>query len=112
MNINAGNDSFSGTAYDDVIYGGLLRDGAEGGAGDDFVSGDLGSDTLDGDSGRDILFGGAGDDDLDGGMGRDSLWGGEGDDTFYFQLHYGKDVIKGDASCCQEMSVPPTASSG
>jgi len=62
-----------GTAGDDTLTGGDLRDKLWGYAG---------SDTLSGNAGNDQLRGGAGDDALDGGAGADRLWGGAGTDTY------------------------------
>jgi len=62
--IPAGQDSLSGGAGDDVVYGNQ---------GDDLLAGGSGDDTLYGGQDADRLTGGAGDDILYGGLGGDSL---------------------------------------
>ncbi len=83
-------DSWTGTAGDDVFFGGVGDDIANGlngsdylsgGAGDDVLNGAGGADTLLGDAGNDSLNGGAGDDTLMGGAGNDALNGGAGTDS-------------------------------
>lgn len=84
---------FTGSANDDVVYGGDQADTlvlgagddyAEGGLGADNMSGGAGSDTLWGDEGNDTIDGGAGNDHITGGAGQDLLTGGAGADIFYF----------------------------
>jgi len=97
-----GNDSWTGTEFDDTARGGKGRDIFDGADGDDLIlgqggkdilSGGKGSDTLKGgggkdeligDQGRDTLKGGGGDDMLNGGAGSDALIGGKGADQFVF----------------------------
>ena len=62
----AGNDTLSGTATSDLIFGGP------------------GNDKLSGRGGRDDLYGGTGNDVLNGGPGKDKLIGGKGTDTCIF----------------------------
>ncbi len=85
-----GNDSWTGTAFNDVARGGggadMLdgaggRDRLKGGGGRDALSGGKGNDRLDGGKGSDSLKGGNGKDFLDGGIGKDKLFGGKGNDT-------------------------------
>ncbi|MBK8455941.1 MAG: cadherin-like domain-containing protein [Phyllobacteriaceae bacterium] len=66
---HGGNDSVSGSAFDDSIFAG---------DGDDFVDGNAGGDRIYGGSGNDFLFGEDGDDDLYGNTGDDSISGGAG----------------------------------
>ncbi|NRB66717.1 MAG: VWA domain-containing protein, partial [Vibrio sp.] len=80
----------------DVSRDGDQDDTLTGGAGDDILFGQGGDDTLDGGAGNDILFGGAGDDTLIGGLGSDILSGGDGEDEFVWHdgdLDGGTDVI-------------------
>ncbi len=97
---SAGDDTFTGGDFDDVIYGNLgndiLRGGAGndviyGGKGDNFLVGGADDDQLFGSSGRDTLYGEDGDDHLFGAKGRDHLYGGADADTFVF-------VKKGDSA--------------
>jgi Ca2+-binding RTX toxin-like protein len=75
-----GKNKYTGTRYDDEIYGNGGDDELHGGRGIDFVIGGDGKDKLWGDEGDDQLFGEAGDDTLEGGSGADSLDGGSGKD--------------------------------
>jgi Ca2+-binding RTX toxin-like protein len=78
-----GNDTISGGAGADVIYGddnsAAAVDGIE--TGNDSLLGDAGADTLYGGLGNDSLFGGADNDTLYGGSGADYLNGGSGTNT-------------------------------
>ena len=62
--LTAGNDTFTGNATDETIFG------------------LAGNDTINGAAGVDTLYGGLGDDTLDGGVGNDLLVGGAGNDTY------------------------------
>ena len=86
----AGNDTITGTMFDDVITGGDGNDTITGLDGDDVlrgnegnntITGGEGDDTITGGSGSDTLTGSAGNDFLDGGTGIDTISGGEGDDN-------------------------------
>ena len=70
---NGGNDSITGTAGQDMLYGGAGQDTLTGLAGADLLYGGLGNDSLLGDDGDDWLFGGAGNDTLNGGAGIDEV---------------------------------------
>jgi len=70
-----GNETISGTGYDDFLLGGK------------------GNDTILGNEGNDRIFGMAGKDNIDGGTGNDLLMGGHGRDTFVFAPGTGQDVI-------------------
>ncbi|RAH98953.1 hypothetical protein DLJ53_25320 [Acuticoccus sediminis] len=77
---SAGNDNYTGTPYDDTIYGNDGRDVILGGNGDDVIYGGDGIDVLVGSAGDDTLYGEEGNDKLRGRWGDDVLHGGEGDD--------------------------------
>jgi len=115
--ILAGNDTLTGTAFDDylmgfdghdVLFGGAGADTLIGGEGNDHIygqsaaggadgadslSGGNGSDYLQGNAGNDTLDGGAGSDRLNGGSGNDLIMGGAGSDTVNGNL--GDDTIQG-----------------
>jgi len=119
MTIMAGNDTVTGTSFDDylmgfgghdVLIGGAGADILDGGDGNDHLygqssaggpdgndalSGGNGSDYLQGNAGDDFLEGGAGSDRMYGGSGNDRLWGDDGNDTINGNL--GNDNIQGDA---------------
>lgn len=65
ISLTTGNDNFTGTADDEVIFALAGNDTVDGGAGDDTISGGDGADTLTGGAGADILLGGAGFDSAD-----------------------------------------------
>lgn len=71
----AGNDTQTGSASHDAMYGFGGNDTLVGGAGNDSLYGSLGNDTLIGGAGNDVLFGD---------VGKDVLIGGAGKDTFFF----------------------------
>ena len=85
----AGNDTITGTAFDDIVTSGDGNDTVTGLAGDDIltagdgnntVTGGLGDDTITAGTGSDTLTGSEGNDFIDGGTGIDTLSGGPGDD--------------------------------
>jgi Ca2+-binding RTX toxin-like protein len=80
----AGDDTLSGTAFNDDIAAGFNpgNDTFNGGDGDDALEDDLGNDTLNGGSGIDWLQGGRGTDTFDGGE------GGDDTDTLSFNNAY------------------------
>jgi Ca2+-binding RTX toxin-like protein len=108
-----GNDTITGTAFDDFIAGGGGRDIIRGGAGNDAIDGGASDDDLFGEEGNDIIFGGvgaspaagvgcilrtsygastgryyftkggSGDDSIWGGMDRDCINAGSGEDVVY-----------------------------
>ena len=112
-----GNDSLTGTPFDDylegfnghdVLNGGAGADTLIGGEGNDHLygqsvnggpddadslSGGNGSDYLQGNAGNDTLDGGAGSDRMNGGAGNDLIMGGAGNDTANGNL--GDDTIQG-----------------
>ncbi|MDC0832346.1 calcium-binding protein [Geitlerinema sp. CS-897] len=88
---NQGNDTFNMGDGDDVAVGGADADELNGEAGDDILNGNRGNDIVNGGDGNDllnggadddVLIGGAGQDTLSGDLGRDFLTGGTNSDTF------------------------------
>jgi Ca2+-binding RTX toxin-like protein len=73
----------SGTAGDDLLYGGTGNEALMAKGGNDYLFGDTGDDVLKAASGNDILQGGSGDDAMHAGSGRNLLDGGSGDDLIY-----------------------------
>jgi Ca2+-binding RTX toxin-like protein len=65
----AGNDTITGSAFNDSLFGEDGDDVINGGAGSDLLDGGLGNDDLDGGADDDVLTGGLGDDNVDGGAG-------------------------------------------
>ncbi|MGB6170136.1 MAG: calcium-binding protein [Geitlerinemataceae cyanobacterium] len=93
---SGGNDSFVGTAGNDVpIVGNAGNDTFTMGDGADVAVGGRDSDKLNGDAGNDILNGNAGNDRVDGGDGNDTLNGGRDNDIIIGGL--GNDLMSGDA---------------
>lgn len=93
--LDDGPNNYTGTNYNDIIYGMGGADTLSGdpyqGAADDVLHGGAGNDILYGGRGRDFLYGGADNDVLDGGNGADFLSGGPGADVLggeYGQLTY------------------------
>jgi len=78
------NDTLSGTANQDRIWGGIGNDLINGGQQNDSLYGEAGNDRLYGSSGSDYLSGGVGDDRLYGAWGNDIFRGGSGKDAFVF----------------------------
>ena len=75
INGGGGNDTITGTRFNDTINGGVGDDTLTGSAGNDRLSGGLGMDTLSGSAGNDNLSGPGNDnaqDRLNGGTGTDS----------------------------------------
>jgi Ca2+-binding RTX toxin-like protein len=71
-------NTLTGSAGPDKLYGHSLNDVLYGGAGDDELYGADGDDQLNGGEGHDQIFGSYGDNILDGGPGSDQLFGGDG----------------------------------
>jgi Ca2+-binding RTX toxin-like protein len=84
-----GDDTVTGSAQDDLIWGDAGNDRLNGNAGSDHLWGGDGNDTLSGDAGNDVLDGGAGNDTLLGGNGNDILDGGAGNDLLRGNEHWG-----------------------
>ncbi len=83
---------FTGSVFDDTLFGTLLDDQIDGLDGNDYLFGNDGNDTmlgftgndaLDGWNGNDLLAGEDGDDLLMGHVGNDTLDGGNGNDALY-----------------------------
>jgi RTX calcium-binding nonapeptide repeat (4 copies) len=101
INGNAGNDTITGTAFDDTINGGDGNDTITGGAGNDTLNGGLGIDTVSGSDGNDNLVGPSNDgssDSLDGGLGTDTCQGPAPDPDTH--------------ASCENTSTPPPAGPG
>ncbi|WP_292931269.1 hypothetical protein [Novosphingobium sp. PASSN1] len=79
-----GNDTITGGAGDNRLWGD---------AGQDRISGGDGNDRLFGGTARDFLLGQGGNDRLDGGIGRDYMAGGAGDDTYFVDAS-GDDIFE------------------
>lgn len=79
-----GDDQITGGDRDDYLDGGSGNDGLDGGQGDDYLFGGTGNDRLLGGDGNDLLVGGAGNDYLEGGQG----W-----DVYYFEGHWGRNIV-------------------
>jgi len=76
----------TGNALDNTISGGAGKDILYGANGDDFIDGGVNADKLYGQNGNDTLWGGAG---------NDTLYGSDGADVFLYRSGEGKDVISG-----------------
>jgi Ca2+-binding RTX toxin-like protein len=74
-------ENTSGTAGNDVFWGGAATDRLSGGLGNDQLKGGGGADTLNGGGGKDQLWGG---------LGKDTLTGGAGNDVFVFDTKLSK----------------------
>ena len=93
VTLDGGNNTFSGTAAADTVYGGDGADTLFGGLSNDHLYGQAGDDLLRGGAGDDSLFGGAGADMLSGGDGADTLFGGAGKDVFVIRAGDGADIV-------------------
>lgn len=74
----AGDDTITGSNYNDILKGGEGRDTIVGGLGDD------------------TIYGGASDDVITGGLGDDKIYGGAGSNTIYFNKGDGHDIVYSD----------------
>jgi Ca2+-binding RTX toxin-like protein len=99
---DAGNDSLDGGDDTDALWGGTGDDTLIGGNGGDNLQGEVGNDRLYGGAGVDWLFGGDGEDRLEGGTETDALFGGFGNDSLYgdnggdnLDGSYGNDLLYG-----------------
>ncbi|MFM9977003.1 MAG: calcium-binding protein [Sphingomonadaceae bacterium] len=100
--IGSGADnSYTGTAFADWLYGNGGVDTLKGGGGNDHIWGDdrfdpivSGDDVIEGGAGNDRIDAGPGNDEVDGGTYNDTISGGDGNDTL--KGGTGNDVISGD----------------
>jgi len=90
---NAQANALYGNNGNDVLSGGTGRDSLWGQGNADKIFGEGGNDILRGGKGRDVLKGGNGRDTLQGDVGNDRLTGGLKADTFVFNSGHGRDVI-------------------
>lgn len=90
----AGDDSLTGTAVSEFLFGEIGNDSLTAGDGNDALYGGQGNDSLEGSTGNDVLYGEAGNDTLVGGLGTDTLVGLEGADTYRFTAGDGPDRIE------------------
>ena len=74
---------WTGSVFDDKLYGYEGNDTIYGRDGNDYIVGGEGNDAMFGDNGEDTLFGESGDDIIYGGDGNDTLWGREGNDIIH-----------------------------
>jgi len=86
-----GNDSITGSRFDDELLLGDGNDEGIGGDGNDVIRGGVGNDKMFGQGGADRLEGGEGDDLMHGGDGADVMVGGIGNDTYY--VHSADDQV-------------------
>ena len=69
-----GNDTITGSNFDDIIWAGVGNDTVVGNDGNDVIVGDLGSDSLSGGAGNDQIYADNTDSFIDGGSGFDALY--------------------------------------
>lgn len=81
LGTNSANDTLTGSANRDVMYGRGGVDQLMGQGGNDEMYGGPGGDRLSGGVGNDEMYGGSGNDTLNGDSGVDRLYGGSGGDT-------------------------------
>jgi Ca2+-binding RTX toxin-like protein len=71
---DGGNDTITGSAFDDIIWAGSGNDTVSGGDGNDVIVGDIGADSISGGNGNDSLYVDASDTFIDGGAGHDAAY--------------------------------------
>jgi Ca2+-binding RTX toxin-like protein len=71
---DGGNDTITGSAFDDIIWSGSGNDTVSGGDGNDVIVGDVGADSISGGNGNDSLYVDASDTFIDGGAGFDAAY--------------------------------------
>ncbi|MEL7232609.1 MAG: hypothetical protein AAGJ85_08885, partial [Pseudomonadota bacterium] len=86
-------ERINGSFFDDTITGDANENRLFGLGGNDTLNGEGGDDWLYGSAGMDILNGGEGFDRFFGGNGADTMTGGGGRDVFYFGFSDGTDTI-------------------
>ncbi|MEI7473596.1 MAG: calcium-binding protein [bacterium] len=105
----AGNDTITGSAFNEVIYGNAGNDTIDSPFSNDTIYGGDGNDIITssyfyndyfkviyGESGNDTIASGGGNDTISGGAGNDVINGGNGNDTYLFGTGDGNDIIKDD----------------
>lgn len=91
-NGTTGDDTYTGTEFDDYINGLLGNDTLYGVGGNDTIVGSYGTDSLYGGGGNDVLEGGRDADFIDGGRGSDTMW------CYYAGASVLADLLKGTIS--------------
>lgn len=95
-----GGETFGGSAFNDLLYGGSSGDVISGGSGSDIITGDGGADAISGGDGEDFIYGENGNDTIHGGDGNDKIYG-EGPSIYWWNNNdvlYGEggdDIIEG-----------------
>ena len=89
----SGNDTLTGTVYNDSLFGLDGDDLLDGNSGNDSLNGGAGDDLISGQEGDDFLLGGSGNDSMRGNAGDDEIEGEAGKDSYYYNLGDGNDVI-------------------
>jgi ELWxxDGT repeat protein len=69
-----GNDTVTGSNFDDFLWGGVGNDTLAGGGGNDLLFGDLGADSFSGGAGNDTIYADSTDTLISGGAGNDALY--------------------------------------
>jgi Ca2+-binding RTX toxin-like protein len=95
LTAKGGSDYLFGDAGNDLLKGGGGNDVLQGGAGSDVLRGGKGQNVLDGGAGDDLIFGGAGSAFILGGAGNDTLRVGSGNDAIGFNSGDGMDTVYG-----------------
>jgi Ca2+-binding RTX toxin-like protein len=95
LTAKGGNDYLFGDVGNDLLKGGGGNDVLQGGAGSDVLRGGKGQNVLDGGAGNDLIFGGAGSAFIAGGAGNDILRVGNGNDVIAFNAGDGMDTVYG-----------------
>jgi Ca2+-binding RTX toxin-like protein len=93
---HAGNDSVTGSAFDDSLFAGDGNDVVAGGNGNDRIYGGKGADTLNGNNGDDDIYGNSGNDAINAGAGTNRVNAGTGFDTLYLDGTSAEYTISGD----------------
>jgi Ca2+-binding RTX toxin-like protein len=88
---SGGNDTVTGSGFNDFLWGGVGNDTLTGGSGNDLLFGDLGADSLSGGAGNDTLYGDNSDTHIDGGAGTDALYWAAGANA---NINVGADAVE------------------
>ena len=100
----SGNDTQTGTVYDDTFHMNDGNDRVHADFGDDDIHGGNGNDTLNAEEGNDDIYGDNGDDTLSDGEGGDYVEGGDGNDTYIYTS--GNDVYRETGSDTDTIKLP------